>query len=67
MDRKDLKIQALLERVSNLTAEAENKVADLRVDLTMVSQERDELRQRVEELENAQSAKTDQPVATEED
>lgn len=39
MDKNELKVQALLERVSNLTAEYENKVADLRVELTMLSQE----------------------------
>lgn len=36
-DRKDLKIQALLEKVSNLTMNYENQVADLRVDLTLMS------------------------------
>lgn len=41
MDRTELKVKALLERVSNLTTEYENKVADLRVELTVVSQERD--------------------------
>lgn len=39
MDRKELKIQALLEKVASLTAQYENQVADLRVDLTVVSQE----------------------------
>lgn len=39
MDRKDLKIQALLERVSSLTTDYENRIADLRVELTEVSNE----------------------------
>lgn len=43
MDRNELKIMALRERVAQLTAEYEDKVADLRVELTIVSQERDEL------------------------
>lgn len=34
-DRKDLKIQALLETINRL----ENQVADLRVELTVVNQE----------------------------
>lgn len=44
MDRNELKNQALLERVSGLTAEYENKVADLRVELTMLSQELEALK-----------------------
>lgn len=39
LDRKDLKIQALLEKISNMTAQYEDQVANLRVELTMVSQE----------------------------
>lgn len=39
LDRKDLKIQALLEKISSLTAQYENQVADLRVELTIVSEE----------------------------
>lgn len=38
-DRKDLKIQALLEKIANLTASYEDQVADLRVELTMVADE----------------------------
>lgn len=33
----ELKIQALLERVSELTTQYENKVADLRVELTVTA------------------------------
>lgn len=40
----ELKMQALLERVAQLTADYENKVADLRVAYTVVTQERDALR-----------------------
>lgn len=43
----ELKIQALLERVSTLTTEYENKVADLRVELTMTAQQ---LEQAVKEI-----------------
>lgn len=38
-DRKDLKIQALLEKISSLTANYENQVAELRIDLTLMSDE----------------------------
>lgn len=37
LDRNELKVQALLERVSSLTVEYENKVADLRVEVTLLS------------------------------
>ena len=46
---EELKMQALLERIAGLTADYENKIADLRVAFTVVSQERDELRARLEE------------------
>lgn len=49
-NKLELKTQALLERISNLTAEYENKVADLRVELTLVTQERDSLLQEVNTL-----------------
>jgi uncharacterized protein YeeX (DUF496 family) len=48
MDKKDLKIQALREgfrdRVAFITEDYENRIADLRIELTEVSQERDALR-----------------------
>lgn len=49
--REDLKIQALLEKVGNLTATYENQIADFRVELTLVSQENEALKKKVEELE----------------
>jgi hypothetical protein len=39
LDRKDLKIQALLEKISSLTTQYENQIADLRVELTLVADE----------------------------
>lgn len=47
MDKKDMKITALLERVSALTQEYENKVADLRVELTVSDNARREAEQRL--------------------
>ena len=52
MDKNELKIQALLERVSSLTAQYENQVADLRVELTMVSQTRDQLQLELDSIRN---------------
>ena len=49
MDRKDLKIQALLERIRDLTTNYENQVADLRVELTVVNSELTELKGAEEE------------------
>lgn len=37
MDDKDLKIEALLQRVSEITRVYEDKVADLRVEITNLS------------------------------
>lgn len=40
----ELKAQALLERISSLTMQYENQIADLRVELTRVSEELNSLR-----------------------
>lgn len=37
MDNKDLKIQALTERIAELTAAYENRIADLRVEVTVLT------------------------------
>jgi uncharacterized protein YeeX (DUF496 family) len=42
-DRKELKNQALLEKISNMTAQYENQVADLRVELTIAQHEKQQL------------------------
>lgn len=49
--RNTLKIQALLEKISSLTADYENNVADLRVSLTILTDKNEQLQARVEELE----------------
>ena len=49
MDRKELKIQALLEKVSSLTTSYENQLADFRVEITILSQELQELKRAGEE------------------
>lgn len=38
MDKKDLKIEALTQRIAELTAGYENVIADLRVELTILAQ-----------------------------
>lgn len=48
MDRKDLKIQALLEKVSNMVTNYENQIADLRVDVTMLSNELETVKQELQ-------------------
>lgn len=45
----DLKAQALLERISSLTMQYENQIADLRVELTRVSEELNSLRSQNQE------------------
>lgn len=45
LDRKDLKIQALLEKVASLTQSYENQVADLRVELTISEHKAKEMEQ----------------------
>lgn len=50
LDRKDLKIQALLEKVSSLTTQYENQIADLRVELTVSEVERESLAKELESL-----------------
>lgn len=39
MDEKDLKIQALLERIAEITQQYEEKVADFRVQITVLANE----------------------------
>lgn len=58
MDRNELKVQALLEKISNLTAQYENQVADFRVELTMLNQENEQLRTRISELETPDASET---------
>lgn len=49
-DRKDLKIQALLEKVSELTTNYENKIADLRVEITVKDQDLKNSQTQIESL-----------------
>jgi uncharacterized protein YeeX (DUF496 family) len=49
-DRKDLKIQALLEKIGSLTTQYENQVAEMRVDLTLLSNDRDQLREQLNKM-----------------
>jgi hypothetical protein len=53
-NKLELKIQGLLERISQLTTNYENNIADLRVALTMVTNERDQLRQEMTELKDSE-------------
>lgn len=71
-DRKDLKIQALLERFSELTSQYENRIADLRVEFTITSEQYEralsEARSEIEELRQnlAQQGTVDEEVEEDE-
>ena len=52
-DRKDLKIQALREKISTLVTTYEDAAADYRVEITVLSNQVQTLQQRVNELEAA--------------
>ena len=71
VDRKDLKIQALLEKVSSLTTNYENTAADLRVELTItvndnarLKAENDQLRAEVEDLRGKDAEPQEDSEAT---
>lgn len=42
LNRHELKNQALLEKISNMTAQYENQIADLRVALTIAEAEKEQ-------------------------
>lgn len=52
LDRKDLKIQALLEKISDQN----NQIADCRVDITILSQANQQLVEKVNEWEKSAQA-----------
>lgn len=65
-DRKDLKIQALLEKISELTANYENKIAELRIDLTLQNNELNDSRIAIEALKEQLVEREDSVVQAEE-
>lgn len=52
VDRKDLKIKALRESTSKLVSDYEDRIAELRIELTIHATEIDNLRAHVQNLEN---------------
>lgn len=50
MDQKDLKIAALKEEVSNIASTYADKVADLRINITVLSQRLEAEQQKVKDL-----------------
>lgn len=48
-DRKDFKIQALLEKISSLVTNYENEVSDYRVEITLLTREVQRLREQYED------------------
>lgn len=60
MDRNELKVQALLEKISSLTTGYENQVADLRVEITMLSNELQHTQQELASAVEKLSGETDE-------
>lgn len=69
--RLELKNQALLEKVSSLTTNYENQIADLRVEVTMLMNElqnaRAELASAAERLDAAEGTSSEDPDAVSEE
>lgn len=61
LTRKDLKIQALLEKVSSLTSNYENVQADHRVEITLLTQRVEELERENELLSEPTETPTENP------
>lgn len=59
-DRKDLKIQALLEKITMLTTQYENQCADYRVEVTLLNDELVALRGEVERLSGPDTSEVPQ-------
>lgn len=57
LDEKDLKIQALLEDISQLTTQYKNQIADLRVALTVTSQKLEQANAELEEKNASEKPK----------
>jgi hypothetical protein len=55
MDKERLKSAGLLERISAMTAKYEDEIADLRVELTIINEERNQLLQIVQGLNPAET------------
>lgn len=60
MDRNELKTQALLEKISSLTTNYENQIADLRVEVTMLSNELQHTQQELASAVEKLSGDTDE-------
>lgn len=58
-DRRDLKIQALLEKISSLTANYENQIADLRVDFTISERDKEVLQEELNLLKETDVSQED--------
>lgn len=62
--KMELKAAGLLERVSTITTQYEELVANLRVDLTLLNYDKEQLQKRVEELEKELAAKKESEVVS---
>jgi chromosome segregation ATPase len=66
MDRNALKIQALREKISEIVSQNEDKIADLRVELTVVSQDNAEKDAKIANLEEELRELRERSAETEE-
>lgn len=62
MNREELKNRALLERISTLTTSYENQDAERRIDITVLTQQKEEAEKRVTELEEENQRLRDELV-----
>ncbi len=60
MDNNELKITALKDTISNLSATHADREADLRVEITLLAQQNQELQARNAELEGADEVSLDE-------
>lgn len=64
MDEKDLKITALKQRIGEITSDYEDRIADLRVNITYQQQQLEQLQRQNQELESQLSDLDPAPDST---
>lgn len=63
-NKKDLKLQAFLEKIGTLTANYENTIADLRVEMTLLSAKNESLQQQLDELTTEKNVQAEEAKPT---
>lgn len=67
MNEDQLKVQALLESLGELTQKYENKVGDLRVEITILRQQNEELRELLTQPSGAENGVIEGDIVQEEE